>query len=59
LYRLEDLESIVAKSMSSRAEHIAAARAIVEAKSAEFDAWARSLSTGREISLRHAERPES
>jgi glutamyl-tRNA reductase len=56
LYRLEDLESIVAKSMASRAEAIAAARAIVEAKAAEFDAWARSLAAGREISLRHAER---
>ena len=59
LYRLEDLESIVAKSMSSRAEEIAAARAIVEAKAAEFDAWARSLSSGRELSLRHAERPSA
>jgi len=58
LYRLEDLESIVAKSMASRAGQIAAARAIVEAKSAEFDAWARSLESGREISLRHAPRPE-
>jgi glutamyl-tRNA reductase len=57
LYRLEDLESIVAKNMSQRAGAIATARAIVEAKAAEFDAWARSLSTGREISLRHAQRP--
>lgn len=57
LYRLEDLESIVAKSLSSRAEAMAAARAIVEDKAAEFDAWARSLSTGRELSLRHASRP--
>jgi len=56
LYRLEDLESIVAKSLSQRAEAMAAARAIVEAKAAEFDAWARSLSSGRELSLRHAER---
>ncbi len=54
LYRLEDLESIVAKNMSERAGAIAAARAIVQAKAAEFDAWARSLSSGRELSLRHA-----
>jgi glutamyl-tRNA reductase len=57
LYRLEDLESIVAKNMSSRVEAVAAARAIVEAKAAEFDAWARSLASGHEISLRHSERP--
>ncbi len=57
LYRLEDLESIVAKNVSSRVEAMAAARRIVEAKAAEFDAWAKSLSTGRELSLRHSERP--
>lgn len=57
LYRLEDLESIVAKNMSSRAEAVAAARAIVEAKAAEFDAWAKSLATGRELSLKHSEKP--
>lgn len=57
LYRLEDLESIVARNMSSRAEAVAAARAIVEAKAAEFDAWAKSLSSGRELSLKHSERP--
>lgn len=56
LYRLEDLESIVAKNMASRAEAVAAARAIIEAKAAEFDAWARSLSGGRELSFRHSER---
>jgi glutamyl-tRNA reductase len=55
LYRLEDLEAIVAKNMASRAEAVAAARRIVETKSAEFDQWARSLSSGREISLKHSE----
>jgi glutamyl-tRNA reductase len=57
LYRLEDLESIVAKNLASRAEATAAARAIVEEKADEFDAWAKSLSTGRELSLRHSARP--
>jgi glutamyl-tRNA reductase len=56
LYRLEDLESIVAKNLASRAEAMAAARAIVDEKADEFDAWARSLSTGRERSFRHSER---
>lgn len=55
LYRLEDLEAIVARNMASRAESVAAARRIVDAKSAEFVAWARSLSTGRELSLKHSE----
>ena len=57
LYRLEDLESIVAKNMSSRATEVAAARAIIEAKASEFDAWAKSLSGGRELSFRHSARP--
>lgn len=59
LYRLEDLEAIVAKNMASRAEAVASARRIVDAKAAEFDAWARSLSTGRELSLKHADREEA
>jgi glutamyl-tRNA reductase len=58
LYRLEDLESIVAKNMSNRAGAVAAARGIVEAKAAEFDAWAKSLSGGPEKSLKHSERPQ-
>jgi glutamyl-tRNA reductase len=58
LYRLEDLEAIVAKNMASRAEAVAAARAIVEAKADEFSAWAKSLATGRELSFRHSQRSE-
>lgn len=54
LYRLEDLEAIVARNMASRAEAVAAARRIVDEKSAEFVAWACSLSTGRELSLKHS-----
>ena len=55
LYRLEDLEAIVAKNMASRAEAVAAARRVVDAKAGEFDAWARSLSSGKELSLKHSE----
>lgn len=58
LYRLEDLESIVAKNVASRAGAMAAARRIVESKAAEFDAWAKSLSSGRELSFKHSERPK-
>ncbi len=55
LYRLEDLEAIVARNMASRAEAVAAARRIVDAKTVEFASWAQSLSTGRELSLKHSE----
>ncbi len=54
LYRLEDLEAIVAKNMASRAEAVAAARRVVDAKAEEFGAWADSLSSGRERSLKHS-----
>jgi glutamyl-tRNA reductase len=57
LYRLEDLEAIVAKNMASRAEAVAAARRVVDAKAAEFEEWARSLSTGKERSFKHSENP--
>jgi glutamyl-tRNA reductase len=57
LYRLEDLEAIVARNMASRAGAVSSARSIVEKKATEFDAWVKSLETGREISLRHSERP--
>lgn len=58
LYRLEDLEAIVAKNMASRAEAVAAARRVVDAKVAEFGEWSRSLSTGRELSLKHSDYQE-
>ena len=56
LYRLEDLESIVAQNVASRTGAMASARRIVESKAAEFDAWVKSLSTGRELSLKHSRR---
>ncbi|OGR91373.1 MAG: glutamyl-tRNA reductase [Elusimicrobia bacterium RBG_16_66_12] len=55
LYRLEDFEAIVAKNMAGRAESVAAARAIIESKAAEFDRWAKSLSLEKELSLRHSD----
>ena len=55
LYRLEDLEAIVAKNMEGRSEAMTAARAIVAEKTAEFEAWVASLSSGRERSLKHSE----
>lgn len=58
LYRLEDLEAIVAKNMASRAEAVAAARRVVDAKAAEFCAWADSLSSGKELSFKHSEKDQ-
>jgi glutamyl-tRNA reductase len=55
LYRLEDLEAIVAKNMASRADAVADARRVVDAKVTEFGEWARSLSTGKERSLKHSD----
>jgi len=55
LYRLEDLEAIVAKNMASRMVAVAAARRVVDEKAAEFGEWARSLSTGKELSFKHSE----
>lgn len=55
LYRLEDLEAIVAKNMEGRSQAMTDARVIVAEKTAEFEAWAASLSTGRERSLKHSE----
>ncbi|MEK7389625.1 MAG: glutamyl-tRNA reductase [Elusimicrobiota bacterium] len=54
LYRLEDLEAIVAKTMASRAEAVAAALSVVQDKAVEFNLWAQSLSTDHELSLKHS-----
>lgn len=54
LYRLADLEAIVADNLKSRGDEVARARALANAKADEFCAWARSVKDGRETSLRHA-----
>ncbi len=54
LYRLEDLEAIVAKNMAARSIAVAEARRVVDAKVLEFSEWAHSLSSERELSLKHA-----
>ncbi len=54
LYRLEDLESIVAENLKSRAGEIAKARALVQEKAEELARWIDSVGAGKEISLRHA-----
>jgi glutamyl-tRNA reductase len=56
LYRLNDLEAIVADNMKNRGDEIARARALARDKADEFCAWARSVESGQELSLKHAQR---
>ena len=58
LYRLEDLEAIVAKNLKNRAGELDRAWRLVEDKATEFAAWQESVAQGREISLKHAPRPK-
>jgi glutamyl-tRNA reductase len=55
LYRLEDLEGIVAENLKNRGGEVAKADAIVKAKAAEFRAWQDSVANGSEISLKHSQ----
>ncbi len=54
LYRLEDLEGIVAESLKNRESEVVRARAFVREKAVEFCTWLESVRSGRERSLRHA-----
>lgn len=55
LYRLEDLESIVADNLKNRGSEVSRAKELVRAKAEEFAAWEVSLQAGREVSLKHSE----
>ena len=57
LYRLEDLEAIVAENIRERSREVERARALAREKAAEFSAWEGSLAEGAEASLRHCRRP--
>lgn len=54
LYRLEDLEAIVAQNLKNRGGEISAAQELVARKAAEFSSWADAVAAGREMSLRHS-----
>lgn len=56
LYRLEDLEAIVADNLKNRGGEVEKARAIARAKALEFAGWLDALAAGRETSLAHVER---
>lgn len=55
LYRLEDLEAIVAENLKNRGGEVAKAWTLVEEKAKEFAVWQESVARGQEISLKHAE----
>lgn len=54
LYRLGDLEEIVARNLSNRGGEIERARRLAHQKADEFCDWKRSLAEGREASLKHS-----
>jgi glutamyl-tRNA reductase len=58
LYRLEDLEHIVAKNLEGRAAEISKAKEIIEFKTAEISEWLKALKEGREVSFKHSSRPK-
>ncbi|MHB2026804.1 MAG: glutamyl-tRNA reductase [Elusimicrobiota bacterium] len=54
LYRLENLEAVVAENMKKRGVEIEQARSIVAQKTEEFRLWEQSIGTGREASFKHS-----
>jgi glutamyl-tRNA reductase len=58
LYRMEDLETIVAESLKNREGELQRASRIVHEKASEFSRWLDSVMEGREISLTHSEHGE-
>ncbi len=59
LYRLEDLEHIVAKNLEGRSAEISKAKEIIESKTAEISEWFKALKEGRELSFKHSDRPKA
>lgn len=53
LYRLQDLEAIVAKNLEERGHEVERAKILSRQKAGEFCAWHDSLKSGRQASLRH------
>jgi glutamyl-tRNA reductase len=56
LYRLEDLEAIVAENLKTRGAELQTARAMVGALSSQFSNWDQSVANGAEQSLKHRPR---
>ncbi|MBI4385764.1 MAG: glutamyl-tRNA reductase [Elusimicrobia bacterium] len=56
LYTLQDLDGIVAENSARRRGEVAAARALVDEKSAEFQAWIAAVANGERAGLTHSMR---
>lgn len=54
VYRLEDLESIVADNLKNRGGEVERARVLAKEKADELSAWLQSVAEGREMSLKHS-----
>lgn len=54
LYRLGDLEAIVAEHLLGRSQEVEKARKIVDEKAGEFESWLKAASAGANSSLRHS-----
>ncbi len=59
VYRLDDLESIVADNLKNRGGEVEKARALARRKAEELSAWLKSVAEGKEISLKHASAEEA
>ncbi len=55
VYRLGDLEAIVADNLKHRGGEVERARVLAAQKAGEFSGWAASIASGREISLKHSD----
>ena len=57
LYRLADLQAIVARNLEGRAGEVERARTLARDKAEEFCAWEGSLEGDCEMSFKHSCRP--
>ena len=55
LYRLEDLETIVAGNLAGRGGEVSKAKDLAQTKAGELWKWFEALSAGKEISLKHSD----
>jgi glutamyl-tRNA reductase len=59
VYRLEDLERVVAKNLKNRSGEIGRAKSLVDQKAEEFRLWLDSVQSGQELSLKHSALPKA
>ena len=59
VYRLEDLERVVAHNLQNRSAEIEQAKSLVNRKTEEFCAWLESIQSGQERSFKHSDSPKA